>query len=185
MDTNNDHKRNERKFIHWSRPIFTPCVCIAATWCPWIHCIMLRLARWVVMALRTSGEEQKPPVKKIRLTRWQLLTRCVVCTRSCTTYVNTVCAKSSRLNSPNDQRSKINTNSTSVRGRHVSVCLSQISVLLKRLNIEWRKQRHKISRDSSFVMPKIKYQWPWVSLNVTFVVWNVSFLIPIGLTQEI
>jgi len=36
----------------------------------------------------------------------------------------------------------------------LSVCLSQVGDLLKRLNAESRKQRHTITRDSSFLMPK-------------------------------
>ena len=37
----------------------------------------------------------------------------------------------------------------------VSVCLSQVGVLLKRLNVGSHKQHHTIARDSSFLLPKI------------------------------
>ena len=38
----------------------------------------------------------------------------------------------------------------------LSVCLSQVGVLLKLLNVGSRKQRHSIAhQDSSFLMPKI------------------------------
>ena len=37
----------------------------------------------------------------------------------------------------------------------VSVCLSQVGVLLKLLNIESRKQNHTIALNSSFLTPKI------------------------------
>jgi len=37
----------------------------------------------------------------------------------------------------------------------VSVCLSQVGVLLKRLNVGSHKQYHTIARESSFRMPKI------------------------------
>ena len=37
----------------------------------------------------------------------------------------------------------------------VSVCLSQVDVLLKRLNLGRHKQHHTIAQDCSFLMPKI------------------------------
>ena len=37
----------------------------------------------------------------------------------------------------------------------VCVCLSQVGVLLKRLNVGSHKQNHTIARDSSFLRPKI------------------------------
>ena len=39
---------------------------------------------------------------------------------------------------------------------HVSICLSQVSVLSKWLNLSSRKQRHM---DSSFLMPKMFVKW--------------------------
>ena len=36
-----------------------------------------------------------------------------------------------------------------------SVCLSQVGVLLKRLNVGSHKQQHTIARESSFLTPKI------------------------------
>jgi len=65
----------------------------------------------------------------------------------------------------------------------LSVCLSQVGVLLKRLNVGSNKQHHTIAQDCSFLIPKIsakfdrdhpcggaKYRWG-VSKSATFDKW--------------
>jgi len=41
------------------------------------------------------------------------------------------------------------------------VCLSQVGVPLKWINVGSRKQRHTIARDFSFLMPKISAKLKW------------------------
>jgi len=43
----------------------------------------------------------------------------------------------------------------------LSVCLSQVGVLLRRLNVGSRRQRHMIAQESSFLMPKISAKLKW------------------------
>jgi len=42
-----------------------------------------------------------------------------------------------------------------------SVCLSQVGILLKLLNVGLRKQCHMIAQDSSFLTPKISAKLKW------------------------